>query len=98
MRETKKIEGFTFAATFSFPPRRTAAAELDQAGFLGMEVQAKLPETVLHRSQTGPCIGFVLESQHEIVRIAYHYAVASGIMPAPVGDPQIEHIVQEDIG
>ena len=48
--------------------RRRKAAELDQAGLVGMERQRKLIQPLTHRLQEAPGVGLPLEARDQIRR------------------------------
>ena len=74
------------------------APELNQAGLVRVQFQPELPHAVLPFGKEPLRVGTMFESQHRIIRKADHDHVTRGVMPAPVPDPQIENIMQEDVG
>jgi hypothetical protein len=45
-----------------------------------------------------PGVSFVLKAYDEVVGIAHNDHVARGLAPSPALGPQVEHVVQVDIG
>ena len=78
--------------------RRRIAAELQQAGLLPMKLERELLEPLSHRVPEAPRIGFVLEADDDIVGIAHDDDVAGGFSPSPLLGPEIEDVVQVDVG
>src|SRR6516164_10007782 len=78
--------------------RRREAAKLDQAGLVRMKRQRKLLQPLAHLVKETPGVGFVLESDDEVVGIAHKDHVARGLAPSPALRPEIKRVVQVDIG
>ena len=97
VREAKKVERLAASPSFPLASSRRYAAELDQAGLLGMKRQAKLLQPFLQCVEACFCVHFRLESDHEIVRITHHDALPFTVTCSPLIDPQVEHVVQEDV-
>ena len=76
VREAQKVKRLALAPAFPLASGRAAATELDQASFLRMKIQAELPESLTESLQTGSCVRFMLETDHEVIRIADHNAIA----------------------
>lgn len=63
-----------------------------------MEGQRKLCQPLAHRVPGTSGICFVLEADNEVVGIAHDNNIARGLLPSPAIGPQIENVVQIDIG
>src|SRR3954451_21492910 len=50
-----------------------------------------------HRVPEALGIGLVLETDHDIIRVADDHHVARGLAPSPALGPEIEHVVQVDV-
>ena len=77
---------------------RRKAAELDQPGLLRMQRQRELLQPLAHRIQEAPGVALVLEADDEVVGIAHDDHVARGLAPSPALGPEVEHVVQVDVG
>src|SRR4051794_17988670 len=51
-----------------------------------------------HRVPETPGIGLVLETDHDVIRVADDHHVARGLAPSPALGPEVEHVVQVDVG
>src|SRR5271157_1683586 len=98
MGETKEVEGFRFAEPALLAPGRRMAAKLDQAGLVRMKLQSELLEPRSHRIEETAGVVLMLEAQHHIVGIAHDDHVAGGFAPSPAFGPEIEDVVQVDVG
>src|SRR5215470_4118021 len=63
-----------------------------------MQRQRELLQPRAHDLQEASGLGLVLESDDEIVGIAHDDHVARGLTPAPALGPEIEDVVQVDVG
>src|SRR3954466_5098361 len=79
-------------------PVRREAAKRDQAGLVRMQRQRKLLQARAHRVLEAPGIGLVLETDHDVIRVADDHHVARGLPPSPALGPEVEHVVQVDVG
>ena len=77
---------------------RRKAAELDQPGLLRMQRQRKLLQPLTHRVQEAPGVALVLEADDEVVGIPHDDHVARGLAPSPALGPEVEDVVQVDVG
>ena len=98
MGEPQEIESFRFTKPAPFAVRRSIAAELDQAGLVWMELQSELLEPRSHRIEKTASVVLMLETQHQIIGIAHDNHVAGSLAPSPAFGPEIESVVQVDIG
>ena len=96
--EAKEVERFRFAKPLSLAGLSRIAAKLDQPGLGRMELQRKLLQPVSHHAQEALAVGLMLKAHHNIISIADDDHVASGLPPSPAFGPEIEHIVQVDVG
>lgn len=97
MREAQKIERFRFALAAFRSSLSRIATEFDQASFVGVEFQIELLESCPQFIGKSYGVFFVLESHHEIIRIAHDNDIASRFMLSPVVGPQIKGVMQIDI-
>jgi len=63
-----------------------------------MERQRKLIQPLTHRLQEAPGVILMLEAGDDIVGIAHNDHVARGLTPSPAFGPEIEDVMQVDIG
>jgi len=98
MGEPQEIEGFRFAKPAPLAVCRSEAAELDQTGFVRMELQSELLEPSSHRIEKTASVVFMLKAQHHIIGVAHDDYVAGGLVPSPALGPEIENVVQVDVG
>jgi hypothetical protein len=98
VREAQKVEGFRFPVPAGAPILVSEATKFDEPRLVGMQRQSKSRET---RAQFGEeACGFrpMLESRDEIVRETHDHDVAVRLRRSPSLDPQVEDIVQIEIG
>src|SRR5262245_66605186 len=88
-REAEEVEGLRLAEPALLAVRRCKAAKLDQAGLVRMKRQRKLLQPLAHLVKETPGVGFVLESDDEVVGIAHKDHVARGLAPSPALRPAI---------
>ena len=98
MGEAEKGEGFRTPLAALLTSQGRKSAELDQPRLVLMERQAKLGQPVLEVSQHPPRIRRFLKAHHEVVSIAHDRHPTGRMPPPPLVDPEIEHVVQEDVG
>ena len=63
-----------------------------------MERQRELLQPLAHRVPETPGVSLVLEANNNIVGISHDDHVARGLPPSPALGPEIEHVVQVDVG
>ena len=74
------------------------AAELDQAGRLRMERQRERLKPRTHRIEETTGVLLVLEAGNLIVGVPHDDLIAGGLAPSPACGPQLEAVMQVDIG
>ena len=77
---------------------RRKAAELDQSGLVRMKRQRELLQPRAHLVQEASGVSLVLEADDEVVGIPHDDHVARGLAPSPALGPEIENVVQVDVG
>ena len=97
-REPQEGEGLRFAKPSPLMSCRRMAAELQQSRLLPMKLKLELLEPHSHRVPEAPSIGFMLEARHDVIGIAHDDHVAGGFTPPPSLGPEIEDVVQVDVG
>jgi hypothetical protein len=73
-------------------------AELQEPGLIFMEIQAELIQPGGDLSPQLPGILFILEADHKVITVSHKDNAASGLSLPPLLDPEIQTIVQENIG
>src|ERR1700747_3746541 len=96
--ETQEVEGLRFAESAPLAAFRRKAPELDDPGLLGIQRQRKLLQPITHLVQEAPGIVLMLETDDEIVGIAHDDHITRGLAPSPACGPEVEGIVQVDVG
>src|SRR5262249_48210118 len=96
--EAQEVEGLRFAKPAPLAALCRKASELDEPGLLRMQRQRKLPQPLAHLVQEALGVALVLESDDEVIGIAHDNHVARGLAPSPALDPEVEGIVQVDVG
>jgi hypothetical protein len=98
VRKAEKVERLRFPVSTLLPVVDRIRTELQKSRLLGMQLQIELPHS-LRKFRPKPIgIRFHLEAQHDIVRKTHHDYVTVGAFATPCLDPQVEHVVEVDIG
>ena len=63
-----------------------------------MQRQRKRLQPRAHRVPKAAGIGLVFETDHDVIRVADDDHVARGLAPSPALGPEIERVVQVDVG
>src|ERR1700678_87885 len=98
MREAKEVEGLRLAFPSSFPVLFGIPPELDPARLFRVQLQSELPQPFFQALAKTVCVRTPLEAEDDVVRIAEDDHLASRTLLAPDVHPEIEHIVEIDIG
>jgi hypothetical protein len=98
MGEAEKVEGFRLPFTSLLAVSGRKAAELHQAGFLGMQLQSELAHTLREFCPEAFGIRLVLKSEHDIIGEADNNHVALRLFLTPRPDPEVEYIMEVDVG
>ena len=69
-----------------------------QPGLLGMQCQRKLLQPLAHLIQEAPGVALMLKADDEVVGVSHDDHVARGLTPSPAHGPQIERVMQVDVG
>jgi hypothetical protein len=97
VREAQEVKRLAAPPTLSFASSRAIAAKLDEAGFVRVQMKAKLLHAFAQGCQAGLGIRFVLKANDEVIRIADDVTFALSVAPSPLVYPEVEHVVQEHI-
>src|SRR5262249_55152812 len=74
------------------------AAELDQARLLTLQLQVELSQPLLQLPSKALGIGPGLKTEDEVVGVAHDDHIVAGLRPSPALDPEVEYVVQVDVG
>src|SRR5205814_4080480 len=94
----EKSEGFQSPLAALLTSQGREPAELDQPRLVLVERQAKLGQSVLEINQHPPRIRRFLKAHHEVVSVAHDRDPTGRVPPPPLVNPEIENVVQEDVG
>src|SRR6266567_498664 len=97
MREAEEVERLRLPFSAPFPVSDRERSELQKPRFVGMQFQAELPESLgkFHSKLLG--IRFVLESDHDVVRVPHDDDIAVRLLSTPCLDPQIKNVMEIDV-
>ena len=93
MRESKKIERLWLSQSPLFSVLRSETAELDQAGFLRVDLQRKLLQPHLHGPVESLGIVGLVTANNDVIGITDNDDVSPGVTFAPLICPEIKNIV-----
>ena len=83
MRKAKEVEGLGFPLTTQLAGFSRELAELQQASFVRMQLQSELPQSFGEFVPEPLGIGPMLESEHNVVGVAYDNHVAARLLATP---------------
>jgi hypothetical protein len=98
VREAEEIERLGLSETTLRPLLSGEPPEADQARLLGVEREAELDQALLQVFPEALGVGLMLKPQHDIIGIPHGDHLAASVPRPPLLDPQIEHVVQIDVG
>src|SRR6201987_574808 len=98
VRKAQKVEGLRATLPGSCSALGGEPPKLDQPGFALMDRQTELHQPVSQRREEPFPIRFVLTVDRQIVRISTDDDLSGCVMSTPVVYPQIDDIVEEDVG
>ena len=98
MREPQEVEGLRFALSLAASVVPGEAPELDQPRLVGVQLQPELAQPLGDRTLKRSASSLELEPGNPIVGIPHRDHVAPGMAPPPLLDPQVERVVQVDVG
>src|SRR5690349_20859829 len=80
--------------------RRSAANRPNSINrvFSGWQRQCKLPQPLAHLIPKALGVALVLEADDEVIGVAHDNHVAGGRVLSPARDPEVEGVVQVDVG
>lgn len=92
--ETQEGEGLRPAKAAALSSARCVAAKLQQPRLVRMQRKRELFQPRSHRVPEAPRVVFVLEADHDIIRVPQNDHVAFGFPPSPPIGPEIKDVVQ----
>lgn len=98
MREAQEVEGLRFVLSLAASVVPGVAPELDQPRLVGVQLQPELAQPLCHRALEAHGVVAELEPGNPIVGVAHDDHVTPGIVPPPLLDPQVQRVVQVDVG
>src|SRR5579863_2667067 len=96
--ETQKVKGLRLPFPTLRPALSGISPKLNQACLLRMQLQPEFPHALPQLLQESLSVFPVLETQHSVIRIAHDDHFAPGYLLPPCHHPQIEYIVQVEVG
>jgi hypothetical protein len=99
MREAEEVEstrGTPIVTTAPILPR--IAAKLDQSRLLGVQFQTKAREAFTQLGEELLSLDPMLEPNYKVIGPTHDDHISARLLVSPSLDPQVEHIVQVDIG
>ena len=97
MREAEEGEGLRLATSLCLAIARRKAPEFNDPGFLRMQFQPELLQSLPKFVPKPLGIGTPLKAHHGVVGIADDDHVAVGVLPSPLVDPQVIDVMQIDV-
>ena len=97
VREPEEVEGVRAPFASCAAARSGEPAELDEAGFVGVQLQGERGQPRLQVAQKPLCIPLVLESDHEIIGVTHDDGVTDRSGAPFLLEPQVEDVVQVDV-
>jgi hypothetical protein len=91
-------KGFRTPQTALLASQGRYSAKLDQACLAFVDCQAELCQALLQGSNHLLRVVHSLKAHYEVVRIAYDHDSTACLPSTPLLDPEIEDIVQKDVG
>jgi hypothetical protein len=96
--EAQEAEGLRFAQPAPLAIDRREAAKLNQSGLFRMKRQREAFEPLAHHIEESPGIHLALKTNDDVVGVSHNNHVARGLVPSPALGPQVENVVQVDVG
>jgi hypothetical protein len=97
VREAQEVERLRLAFATLAPILFRKAAKFDDSRLVGMQLKAKVRESVAQLRQEPLCFIPVLESCHEVIRKANEDDLSARVPLSPLPDPEVECVVEIDI-
>ena len=98
VRKAQEVEGLGFTKASLPVLRMGEPAKADQPGLVGMECETKRLKAFGDLAAEARGIVWVLEPHDDVIGIPYHHDGSPGLALAPLLYPEIEDIVQVDVG
>src|SRR5271167_1746827 len=98
VREAEKVEGFRFPLSALLPILGRERSELQKTRFLGMQFQVELSHSFAKLCPEPFGIRFPLKANYDVVGKPHDDHVTASLFPTPRLGPQVEHVVQVNVG
>jgi hypothetical protein len=98
VREAQEVEGSWSALSRNNRVLGSEPPEAQQAGFVSIQLQAETRQAVFELDTKTYGVRAMLKAEHHVVGVAHDENIAASMAPAPLLDPQIEDVVQENVG
>src|SRR6266571_2591695 len=95
--EAEEVERLGLPLATLLPVFGRVWAEFQELRFLGMQLEAELPEPFGELRPESHSVRLVLKAKHNVIREPYDDDVAAGPLPAPRLDPEVECVVEVDV-
>lgn len=95
--EPQKVEGLRFGQAPLLPIDLGVTPKFNQPGLVRMQAKTESLQAFPKVRQKTPCVPHVLESHHEVIRIANEDDFAGGVFLPLLVSPKIEDIMQVNI-
>src|SRR5580692_6729922 len=97
MREAEEVERLRLPFSAPLPVSRRVRSELQKPRFVRMQFELELPESLGKFRQEPLGIRFVLEPNHDVVRVPHDDHIAVRLLSTPCLSPQIEDVMEVDV-
>jgi hypothetical protein len=98
VREAKEVEGRGLAVAPPLAIFGCKQAELDESGLLGVQFQIEAPKAFTQVLLELQGISAILETDNDVVGKTNDHHFPSSGLPPPLISPEVEHVMQIDIG
>src|SRR5512145_1420557 len=96
--KSQEVETLGLTLASALPVFFRTSAELNQARLFAMQLQTKPCQPFLKLAPKPLPILSVLETNDEVISKPHHHHVPSRLLFPPLANPQVQHIVQVDVG
>jgi hypothetical protein len=97
VREPQEVERLRLAFPTLASILFRKAAKFDDARLIGMQLKAKVRESLVQLRQEPLCFIPMLGSRHKVIGKANEDNLSVRLLPSPLPDPEVECVVEIDI-
>jgi hypothetical protein len=94
VREAQEVERLRLAFPTLASILFRKAAKFDDARLIGMQLKAKVRESLAQLCQEPLCFIPMLESRHKVIGKANEDHLSVRLLPSPLPDPEVERVVE----